>query len=146
MLMHKSPALSTAVRRRTPPLGARPRRDVAARANAGGAAAAATTATTTAPPPAFSSSAAQPLSQAVESASADAAAFLAQERGQLRELAEQTAAAITDGSAAEAASEAAARAAAPFAVFGGQAVALNVLFCGAVALVAYALLFKAPKQ
>lgn len=76
----------------------------------------------------------------------DAAALLAQERGQLRELAEQTGRALADGSIVAAASNAATSAAAPFAVFGGQAVALNVLFCGSVALIAYALLFKAPKQ
>jgi hypothetical protein len=72
--------------------------------------------------------------------------LLDQEKVQLRELVGAGAAAVADGSAAAAVASAASRAAAPFALFGGEAVALNVLFCGAAALIAYALLFKAPKH
>jgi len=34
----------------------------------------------------------------------------------------------------------------PLAVFGGDAGLLNALFVGAAALIAYALIFKAPRQ
>jgi len=93
-----------------------------------------------------SAAAPTPLAQAAAQAAADASLFLAQERGQLRDLVEQAAAGVADGSAAEAVGAAFKAAAAPFAVFGGGAALLNALFCGATGLIAYALLFKAPKQ